>query len=271
MLFLGRDNFISWELLGAEDVFTPILNHYDTEEIPTLYRATPINAKFDWDNVPAEGLERPESKTLEDFDWVITTSAAFNSRAAAGVRAAARRPATSCSGSAPGEARRTAADPARAALPRGHVDCSDPGAGRSRALGGDGDASSGRPGDRRGLGAEPRHHRRAAGATAGAAARPRAAGTISIQYASTQDLTDLARRAGLDSSSRPNLLFRGPSPYYPVGEIEVPGAGAQGPVRSRSRSSGRRWSAGCSAPRAAPTSADRRDPASRRPAGPRRC
>jgi len=48
VLFLGRDNFISWELLGAE-VYAPIINHYDTEELPSLYRATPINAKFDWD------------------------------------------------------------------------------------------------------------------------------------------------------------------------------------------------------------------------------
>ena len=61
VLFLGRDNFISWELLGAE-VYTPILNHYDTEEIATNYRATPINAKFDWDNVPIEVPEDIESR-----------------------------------------------------------------------------------------------------------------------------------------------------------------------------------------------------------------
>ncbi len=37
----------------------------------------PINAKFDWDNVPPDSLRR--SQALEDFDWVITTSADFNS------------------------------------------------------------------------------------------------------------------------------------------------------------------------------------------------
>src|SRR5262249_11675746 len=54
VLFLARDNFISWELIGSE-VFAPITNHYDTEEVPALYRATDLNAKFDWDNMPITG------------------------------------------------------------------------------------------------------------------------------------------------------------------------------------------------------------------------
>ena len=33
VLFLGRDNFVSWELLGSE-VYAPITNHYDAEEVP---------------------------------------------------------------------------------------------------------------------------------------------------------------------------------------------------------------------------------------------
>ena len=85
VLFLGRDNFVSWELIGSE-VYAPITNHYDTEEIPPLYRATPVNAKFDWDNVPitrnfasaefpAEDFDE-DDLALEDFDWVVTTSAA---------------------------------------------------------------------------------------------------------------------------------------------------------------------------------------------------
>ena len=51
VLFLGRDNFVSWELIGSE-VYAPITNHYDVEETHSLYRATDLNAKFDWDNVP---------------------------------------------------------------------------------------------------------------------------------------------------------------------------------------------------------------------------
>jgi hypothetical protein len=49
---------------------------------------------------------------------------------------------------------------------------------------------------------------------------------ISLQYASTQDLHLVASGAGLvppglDVTLRTNLLFRGPSPYYPVGTIEI--------------------------------------------------
>src|SRR5215211_2863114 len=93
VLFLGRDNFVSWELIGSE-VYAPITNHYDTEEIPSLYRATPVNAKFDWDNVPIRqdfaSSEFPaddfsdDDLALDDFDWVVTTSAAEASEAPSG-------------------------------------------------------------------------------------------------------------------------------------------------------------------------------------------
>jgi hypothetical protein len=43
---------------------------------------------------------------------------------------------------------------------------------------------------------------------------------VSIQYASTQPMTVDA--PGLKREMRTNMLFRGPSPYYPVGQIEVP-------------------------------------------------
>ena len=77
VLFLGRDNFVSWELIGSE-VYAPITNHYDVEEVPALYRATDLNAKFDWDNVPPPVMNR--------FDWVVTTSAAMQSQAPVGFR-----------------------------------------------------------------------------------------------------------------------------------------------------------------------------------------
>ena len=48
---------------------------------------------------------------------------------------------------------------------------------------------------------------------------------ISIQYASTQALHVTASGGALaapfDATLRTNLLFRGPSPYYPVGSLEV--------------------------------------------------
>ena len=75
VLFLGRDNFVSWELIGSE-VYAPITNHYDVEEVHPLYRATDLNAKFDWDNVPPFVMNR--------FKWVVTTSAAMQSQAPPG-------------------------------------------------------------------------------------------------------------------------------------------------------------------------------------------
>ena len=75
VLFLGRDNFVSWELIGSE-VYAPITNHYDVEEIHSLYRATDLNAKFDWDNVPPFVMNK--------FNWVVTTSAAMQSQAPPG-------------------------------------------------------------------------------------------------------------------------------------------------------------------------------------------
>ena len=52
---------------------------------------------------------------------------------------------------------------------------------------------------------------------------------ISIQYASTQALHVTAAGPGLaaqfDAELRTNLLFRGPSPYYPVGSLDVKRAG----------------------------------------------
>ena len=40
VLFLGRDNFVSWELIGSE-VYAPIINHYDIEEVPVALPGDP--------------------------------------------------------------------------------------------------------------------------------------------------------------------------------------------------------------------------------------
>src|SRR5262245_59347518 len=115
VLFLGRDNFISWELIGSE-VYAPITNHYDTEEVPALYRATALNAKFDWDNVPIP--------VLDQFDWVITTSAAEQSEAAAGFEPALRtQDFILWHRTGPTGERRTLLEPLYPGVP---VDCSNP-------------------------------------------------------------------------------------------------------------------------------------------------
>ena len=213
VLFLGRDNFISWELLGANDVFAPIVNYYDTEETPTLYRATTTNAKFDWDNVP--------DATLADFDYVLTTSAAFNSQAPPEFTEAERsgdfvlweRQAPAPEPGGPGS-RRTLLEPL---YPGALLDCFEP---RNRVLGsvaGSASLLSKEPVIGEEWGPSP-EITEAAPATQALELTP-GRWQISIQYASTRDLHLTA--AGLDVTLDANLLFRGPSPYYPAGVIEV--------------------------------------------------
>ncbi|CAN5574759.1 hypothetical protein BH20ACT15_BH20ACT15_13090 [soil metagenome] len=227
VLFRGRDNFISWELIGAEDVFSPILNHYDTEETPTLYRATPINAKFDWDNVPVE--------TLAGFDFVITTSSAFNSEAPPEFTAAKtsgdfilwRRTAPTPLPGEPGE-RRTLREPL---FPGTSVDCTDPGKAPLRTVGGEATVLPTAPAVGREWEPGP-EVTDARGATQELLLAP-GRWEVSLQFATTQELRLAAPSVGLDAELPANLIFRGPSPYYRVSEITVPGliGGPKVPVR----------------------------------------
>jgi hypothetical protein len=220
VLFLARDNFISWELIGSE-VFAPITNHYDTEEVPALYRATDLNAKFDWDNMPISG---PDG--LDGFDWVITTSAAQQSETPRGFSPALRTTdfilwqRTGATGQ-----RRTLFEPLN---PGATLDCSNPAEAPLRKLNGTATVFPDQPV----LGptwspspaltqSKPAHQR--IHLTPGR-------WDISIQYASTQAMSITAHGPGLDPPGlakelRANLLFRGPSPFYSVGTIEVKNAG----------------------------------------------
>jgi hypothetical protein len=211
VLFLGRDNFISWELIGAE-VYAPIVNYYDTEEVPSLYRATPINAKFDWDNVPVEVLDGFEG---QGFDWVVTTDAAERSEAPPSFEPALetedfvlwRRVGET------GE-RRTLLEPL---YPGADLDCSGPN-GRLAEVSGSATVFPRDPVVSRGWSPDPD----ITDATGASVELPLTPGRweLSIQYASTQEMT--IRSAGLlDRTMRANLLFRGPSPFYRVGTIEV--------------------------------------------------
>ena len=80
VLFLGRESFVAWELIGA-DVYAPIVHNYNVTEVDSLYRATSTRAKFDFDVVPRRVLESGAGDDDEPapFDYVITTSAAQQS------------------------------------------------------------------------------------------------------------------------------------------------------------------------------------------------
>jgi hypothetical protein len=212
VLFLGRDNFVSWELLGSE-VYAPITNHYDVEETHSLYRATDLNAKFDWDNLPPFVMNK--------FKWVVTTSAAMQSQAPAGFSPRLRtHDFILWHRDHPVGQRRTLFEPINPGAP---LDCSDPGEAKLSKLDGTATVFTVQP-------VVGRVWRPSPELTQSKPGQQRLYLTpgrweISIQYASTQALHVTASGGPLatpfDATLRTNLLFRGPSPYYPVGTLQV--------------------------------------------------
>jgi hypothetical protein len=212
VLFLGRDNFVSWELIGSE-VYAPITNHYDVEETHSLYRATDLNAKFDWDNLPPFVMNK--------FKWVVTTSAAMQSQAPSGFSPRLRtHDFILWHRDHPVGQRRTLFEPINPGAP---LDCSDPGESKLRKVSGTATVFTVQP-------VVGRVWRPSPELTQSKPAQQRLYLTpgrwdISIQYASTQPLHVTAAggplAAPFDATLRTNLLFRGPSPYYPVGTLEV--------------------------------------------------
>jgi hypothetical protein len=212
VLFLGRDNFVSWELIGSE-VYAPITNHYDVEETHSLYRATDLNAKFDWDNVPPFVMNK--------YKWVVTTSAAMQSQAPPGFVPRLR------TGDFilwhrdhPVGQRRTLYEPINPGAP---LDCSNPEQAPITNVNGTATVFTVQPVVGKVWNPSP-------ALTQTKPARMRLYLTpgrwdLSLQYASTQPLHITASGPGLSSpfttEMRTNLLFRGPSPYYPVGSLEV--------------------------------------------------
>jgi hypothetical protein len=216
VLFLGRDNFVSWELIGSE-VYAPITNHYDVEETHSLYRATDLNAKFDWDNVP--------QFVMNHFNWVVTTSAAMQSQAPRGFVPRLR------TGDFilwhrdhPVGQRRTLYEPLNPGAP---LDCSNPEQAPITKVNGTATVFTVQPVIGKVWNPSP-------ALTQTKPAHMRLYLTpghwdLSIQYASTQPLHLTASGPGLtdpfSTDLRTNLLFRGPSPYYPVGSFDVQRAG----------------------------------------------
>jgi hypothetical protein len=226
VLFLGRESFVAWELIGAR-VHAPIIHNYNVVEVPSLYRATSTRAKFDFDTVPpaefdADFASDPaERDTLEDFEWVITTSSAQQSEPPPAFEEVLRtRDYVLWQRRGPLGQRRTLDEPAG---PGTTVDCEIP---AERAV-------TGLPGTARVFRTAPvigRAWEPDPGVTDSEPASEElllGAGTwdISLQYAATQPIEvrtpDLPGPAGLESVLEPNLLFRGAAPFYPVGRIEI--------------------------------------------------
>jgi hypothetical protein len=72
VLFLGRDNFVLWELRGSKP-FTHVRNFYDPYFVEPNFELRSVASKFDFDAVTAETLAR--------FPYVLTTRAGYASGA----------------------------------------------------------------------------------------------------------------------------------------------------------------------------------------------
>jgi hypothetical protein len=185
--------------------------------VPSLYRAPTLTAKFDWDNVPPG--------VMNDFNWVITTSAAMQSQAPIGFSTRLRtHDFILWHRDHPVGQRRTLIEPINPGAP---LDCTDPGEAKLRKVDGTATAFTVQPG-------VGRVWRPSPALTQTNPAQQRLYLTpgrwdISIQYASTQAMHVTASGGALASpfaaTLRTNLLFRGPSPYYPVGTLEVKSPG----------------------------------------------
>lgn len=210
VLFLGRESFAGWELLGAR-VFTPIVHNYNVVEVSSLYRPTSTRAKFDFDVIPRSVLDR--------FPYVITTGAAQLSEPPSNFRKARRtRDYVLWRRRGPLPPRQTLVEPIG---PGATVDCDDPVFAQLRRLDGVARVFTRRPVVGRAWkpSADPTGSRPASEELLLGAGR----WAISLQYASTQPARIEA--PGLDVRLPANLLFRGPAPFFPVGEITVPKAG----------------------------------------------
>jgi hypothetical protein len=158
---------------------------------------------------------------MNRFNWVVTTSAAEQSQAPIGFIPRLRtQDFILWHRDHPVGRRRTLFEPLNPGAP---LDCSDLGEARLRKVDGTATAFTVQPAIGRVWNPSPE-------LTQSKPAQQRLYLTpgrwdISIQYASTQALhvsaSGGALAAPFDATLRTNLLFRGPSPYYPVGSLEV--------------------------------------------------
>ncbi len=204
LLFLGRDNFVLYELRGSKP-YTHVRNFYDPYFVQPNFELANVGSKFDFDSVTAETLAR--------FPYVLTTRAAY------------------ASGPPPGyEPVKTTESYVlwrKELTPLGRRPAeSGPEPGR------EGGCGSRRPERASSFAMAP------IAVTAGDWSRttvengesasvelelPAGAWDLSLQYDATRPVTLNADPPPFEATVPGNLDYRGTAPYWPAGRIEVPG------------------------------------------------
>jgi len=211
VLFLGRDNFILYELRGSRP-FTAVRNYYDPNYVKPDLRLQDVFRKFDFDSVTAAKLDR--------FPYVITTRGAYASGPPPRLEVARETPDFVLW-------KRTGPAGPRRVLDEGdnpgvELDCSDhkqsvPAHGEARVFA--------RPPVVGGTWS-PSSTVESGSAVTQTLTLPAGHWEISIQYDATQPLRVTA--PGFSETVPANLDYRGSVPYFPVGELTVP---RRGPTR----------------------------------------
>ena len=210
VLFLGRDNFVAYELRGARP-FTAVRNFYDPNYVKPDLRLKDVFRKFDFDSVTAATLDR--------FPYVITTRAAYASGPPPTFEPVRETPdfvlwkrtgpagprRVLDEGDDPGVKLQCSGGRRPPAPGRAHVFARPPVIGGTWSPGSTVEAGS---------------------PVTQTLELPSGRWEISIQYDATQPIRVSA--PGFSETLPPNLDYRGSVPYFPVGRLSV---GSRGPVR----------------------------------------
>jgi hypothetical protein len=215
VLYLGRDQFAAWELFHAR-LGTPVLNHYNQKGLHSQFPSDDKNVKLDWDAL--------EPYQLDLYPWAITSSAAYTSEAPANWRLVQRTlDYLLWQRVGPTPRRQVPYEPTQ---PGAVLDCSYVYGSTGQfshvgTIGPKGTASvfPSAPVVGQFTGWTPSDRVTNGQPATQVLTLPRGRWALSLQYVSTQEANLTA--PGLDSSLPANLDFRGPSSFWPAGEVTV--------------------------------------------------
>jgi hypothetical protein len=212
VLFLGRDNFVVYELRGSR-AFTAVRNYYDPNYVKPNLRLRDVFRKFDFDSVTPSTLDR--------FPYVITTRAAYASGPPPTFRPVRRTgDFVLWKRTGPVGERRTLAEADR---PGARLDCSDPPGRRLAAAAGSATVFRAPPvigGDW-----SPSATVQSGSQSTQTLKVPAGSWEVSLQYDSTRPVR--VRAPGLNATLPANLDYRGSVPFYAAGTMTSPRGGSK--------------------------------------------
>lgn len=213
VLFLGRDDFIGWELRGSGEITGIVTNFYDVEDArPRFKKGEGGGEKFDVDAV--------FPSTLDSFRYILATTGGPASGVPPRFREVKRTRDYVLYENTGRTGRRKTLDEGTA--PGAVLDCSDPVQHRVAKHQGTALVWNTRP-----VIAEPSGWRPGPTASDGAPATIRlevpkpGRWLISLEYDSRRPLRVSSPQLGLDTTVAANLDFRGETPTFPVAKVTV--------------------------------------------------